>query len=817
MQGAARAPETAAEDPGAASVSDVLAELQGAFSQADAELETAVSRISGGAAAALPPPAVQPTTSDTEWSRVSRLLQHNGFTPLALRRTDDGFAPSSTNICEVLTTVLAAYERQQDTVKQALEESAGLSQQVTSSIRDHQAQADEELLRANAALEAQLEVARGRLREQAEEAEDASRAAERALGGLRAKLGTQSHQLKAKEAETQRLQERLSKELVERDAAQKQRERQVFHEVHKRAARPHSAADTRGLELISVYEAQRRTTATELDEMRVANAHLTEELTECRNLIARKDALRSWRTPDEGELLGKVHAAQAAEREARLEVQQLEGRAAEQLRAARLTAADLRREVEAEKAHVASLELDLSARPTVKQYTDAQATIGTLRRALPSSPHESALRRHAHGTTAAVAPAADGGAGGSHPAASSADAIRRDREVYELGLLTVQTLPPTTTVTLLQDACRELQLSDANLLPSALRKMCRALAALPPMEAFVREVCSIALSRGAPAGSETNVPSTKLVVQILRTWAVELRELQQHVDFAAVLSGLLRKRLLPGGGTGGMLKEDAKAAAVGVSMPLRDVAFAVEELVAQERKAMRALDSFSRADAHVDRQLRLDPSDLTAKLLAHFRRLFEIKSTEGMLPKMNELYLFANEQHNLTKVLKSMVGLEPTATTHQLLAAMRQALDLADDPSKALSAAPAASAAADEKGRAPAGASPPAERDAARLGAASAEADGAPSKTLPQYIAIAAELRKLVHADSVLDVVPAVKELQQQLYMHKQSRTQMNVLIEQLCATLAIGSAEAIIAERMQQALDSAPETNEPPTGDQSR
>ena len=801
------------DDVADASVADVLAELQGAFAQADTELELAVARVSGVPQPA--PPAIEPTTTDVEWSRVSRMLQHAGFAPLALRRTDDGFAPTSANICEVFTTVLAAYERQQDTVQQSLEEAAGLAQQVTSTANNQQVQADEELIRANAALEAQLEVARGRLRAQTEEAEQAASAAERALGGLRAKMATQAHQLKAKEAETQRLQERLSKELAELDAAQKQRERQVFQEVHKRAARPHSAADSRGLELISVYEAQRRTTQTELDEVRADNAQLSAELTDARNLIARKDALRSWRTPDEGELLGKLNAAQAGEREARLAVQQMEGRAAEQLRAARATAAELRRDLEAEKAHVASLELDLSARPTVKQYTDAQATIETLRRALPSSPQESALRRHAH--AAATPPAADGAGPPRHPAVDSADAIRRDREVYELGLLTVQSLPPTEMIKLLQDTCRELQLSDPNLLPAAVRKMCRALAALPPMESFIREVCAVALSRGAPAGAETKVPSTKLVLQILKTWAVELRELQQYVDFSALLSELLRKRTLPGGKTGGMLTKDAKAASVGVSMPLRDITFAVEELVGQERKSMRALDTFERADAYVDQQLKLDPSDLTSKLIAHFRKLFDVKSAEGVIPKMNELYLFANQQFNLNKVLKSMVGLKESASTHQLLAAIREALDLANDPNQPLSAAPAADApAADAPAAAPAGeekqalADPDAKRladaDAKRMGAASAEADGAPPKTLPQYIAIAAELRRLVRVESVLDVVPAVKELMRQLYGHKQARGQMEVLIEQLCATLAIGSAEAVIAERMQQAL------NDPPT-----
>ena len=784
--------ESAAD--GAASVADVLAELQGAFSAADTELEHAVARVAGMGERSEPIAAAAPTdTSESaEWSRVSRLLQHAGFAPLALERSVDAsgvpsFSPAPDAMRGVLTQVLSAYERQQASLQSALEESATSARQVQSATAQKQVGASDELKRANAALEAQLEVARGRLREQTEETESAATAAEQSLGGLRQKLSMQTHQLKAREGEVARLQERLSKELGERDESQRLRERQVFQEVHRRAARPSSAADTRGLELIRVYDAQRRNMQAEIDDLRAASATMAADLKEKENIIARKDAYRSWRTPDEGELLGRLQASQRAELEAIETGKAAEAKTAEQLRAARLAASEARREAEVERARASALELDLSARPTVKQYTDARATIEQLRRALPASPHESALRR-------------SGGADGkSQPAADSADAIRRDREVYELGLTAVQALPPASTVTLLQDSCRELQLSDAALLPAAIRKMCRALAALPPMETFVRDVCALALQRpgSSAAAKPGSVPSTKLVLQTLRTWAVELRDLQQLLDFAAMLSDLLGKRAIPGGATREPQRGKTGEIEVATTMPLRDIAHAVEELVGQERKALRALDSFERADAYVEQQMRLDPSDLLSKLCAHFCRLFELKSVEGMMPKMNELYLFINEQANLLRVLKSMVGLTADASVHSLLSAMRQALDLSADPNRPTPTAAPAAATAD------------ANNEKSSMANAAAAADGAGPKTLPQYVAIAAELRKLVHAPSVLAVVPAVKELQQQLFTYKQSMGQMQVLIQQLCATLSIGSAEALIAERMQHALAAAPSAAE--------
>ena len=767
-------------------------------------------------------------SESAEWQSVNRMLQHHGFAPLAMRRTeDDGgvptFSPAPDSIRDAFTKICEAYERQQTSLQRALEEAAVADRATQSAKVSVQASADEELQRANASLEAQLEMARGRLREQTAEAEAAAATAEKALGGLRQKISQQSHAMKKNEAETQRLQERLAKELTERDSAQKARERQVFQEVHKRAARPSSAADSRSLEVISVYEAQRRTMQAELDDLRAHSTSLAAELAQKENLIQRKDAFRSWRTPDEGEMLAKLREAQENERAALAEVQANEAKAADLLRAARAAAADARREAEVERARAAALELDLSARPTVRQYADAQSTIEKLRQALPAHEAGGRLRK-----------LSDAHPASQHPAADSSEAIRRDREVYELGLHAIQSLPPSTTIQLLQDSCREVQLQDASLLPAALRKMCRALAALPPMEAFVREVCTLAVSRGAPPEAQTGkIPSTKLVLQILRTWAVELRDLQQLVDFIGLLSDLLRKRVLPGSSTrdplqplgqpkqlkpGGASKSGAATSTEpGANMPLREIAHSVEELVAHERKALRALDSFERADMFVDNQIKSgggggggDGNLLLSRLISHFCKLFELRNgTEAVLPKMNELYLFVGEQQNLLKVLKSMIGLSHDASVHQLLSGLRTALDLADgaqpqlDPAANPKAAPSAAGAHREGGTAAAVAG---DSEAQQLAAAAIGVDAAPAKTLPQYVALAAELRKLVHAPSILAVVPAVKGMQQDLVRYKQSTQQMQVLIGQLCATLSIGSAESMIAERMQEALAAAPE-----------
>ena len=651
----------------------------------------------------------------------------------------------------------------------------------------------EEARQVNIQLTAQLEVVRGRLRQQIEATEAANKTAERALTDLRHKVATQSHQLKAREAETQRLQERLVRDLSERDAAQKLRERQVFQEVHRRAPRPTSAADSRSLEVIEVYESQRRAMQTEIDDLRAATNQLTAELCEKENLIARKDAFHSWRTPDQGELLARLQEAQNDASEARAEAQRAEARVAELLREARQAESDARRQAEMERARAAALELDLQARPTRKQWTEAQGIIERLRTALPLliETEDAPLDTHFSASS-------------GHPVIDSAEAIRRDREVNALGLQTLRMMPQPTIVKLLQNCCRELQLTDAQLLPSALRKMCRALAALPPMEAFIREVCALALSRAAPTEAPSvRVPSTKAVLLVLQRWTHELGELEQLRDLVAVLSQALGKRTLPGGAFGVVSPLAAPGAAPGALEPLtpRDILHAVNDLVQQERKALRAIDTFERADLH----LHLQPEDLLSKLCTHFGRLFSLKSTEGMLPKMNELYLFVNEQHNLLKVLRSMLGLEMSASSHALLGALRQALDLAALPSDADGTADGAAKAAKDGSST---AKPPSAGAATEPSANTSTPAGA-ARALPQYVAIAAELRQLMHARSILHIIPAVKEMKQELTQHQRIHQQMQGLVTKLCKALAAGSAEAALAQEI-QGLVSSPTAGRP-------
>ena len=135
-------------------------------------------------------------------------------------------------------------------------------------------------------------------------------------------------------------------------------------------------------------------------------------------------------------------------------------------------------------------------------------------------------------------------------AAAGIGGATRDRELGELKLHSLQLLAPATMLRLLGDSCRELRLSDAAALAAALRKMSRALGALPKMEAFIHSVCALVLYEAPPGAAaappaEGGVPEQ--VLATLRGWVASLRELRQLRGCVEELSADVRSRDLVAG------------------------------------------------------------------------------------------------------------------------------------------------------------------------------------------------------------------------------------------------------------------------------
>jgi hypothetical protein len=89
----------------------------------------------------------------------------------------------------------------------------------------------------------------------------------------------------------------------------------------------------------------------------------------------------------------------------------------------------------------------------------------------------------------------------------------------------------------------------------------------------------------------------------------------------------------------------------------------VQGLVALEHQTLRSQGAREAAEAYLAGR----PELLVNRAVQHFRYLFQVKGLEGVLPKMNELYLFAAEMAALTRALRAALCLAPTVPTNKLL------------------------------------------------------------------------------------------------------------------------------------------------------
>ena len=76
-------------------------------------------------------------------------------------------------------------------------------------------------------------------------------------------------------------------------------------------------------------------------------------------------------------------------------------------------------------------------------------------------------------------------------------------------------------------------------------------------------------------------------------------------------------------------------------------------MIESEEYLLNSKQCFTNAEKH----LVMNPNDLNNRIIRHFQHIFSVKSIEGVFPKLNQIYLELNEQRNLIKTIKSILGL----------------------------------------------------------------------------------------------------------------------------------------------------------------
>ena len=132
-----------------------------------------------------------------------------------------------------------------------------------------------------------------------------------------------------------------------------------------------------------------------------------------------------------------------------------------------------------------------------------------------------------------------------------------------------------------------------------------------------------------------------------------------------VVKALLRR---PAGAVGGQRTTATDAS----GRPTRERCVAeVTELVTLEREIESKHDTFAEAE----RSVAAEPSLLVNRLISHFRELFGVKKMDGVLPKMNEIYLFVNEMEHKSQMLRAVLGRSRKDSIDRCIAVVREMVE----------------------------------------------------------------------------------------------------------------------------------------------
>ncbi len=216
--------------------------------------------------------------------------------------------------------------------------------------------------------------------------------------------------------------------------------------------------------------------------------------------------------------------------------------------------------------------------------------------------------------------------------------------------------------------CRVLELSGPGQVLPAVEAMRAAMEAIPPLEAFVKDACAFLARETLPGGVHLSPEEALRRMDLpgaqgaLRAWAKEVRAAARLRRFQSRLRTIVSTRE-EDDGEGGQDGEDAGVLVLDDEQLLATVA----GLVALEHDTRRSEGARAAAESYVAGR----PELLVNRAVQHFRYLFQVKGLEGVLPKMNELYLFAAEMGSLTRALRAALGLSPTCPANKLLAELQ--------------------------------------------------------------------------------------------------------------------------------------------------
>jgi len=452
---------------------------------------------------------------------------------------------------------------------------------------------------------------------------------------------------------------------IEVEKANKERDRKAFLRIQKRPPQVHRVQDQQLLEVVSAYEGLRSELLVEAAQLRAQLKSLLEDHRHLANAaVAQRSRGSSHSLPGPeptwvpggpvgmGAGVGADDAVLRMADQLQASNQEIEASRAREARLkdqAKFMAKEidqLRQKLETEEAACENVRLELASRPTARSLQEARQEAKALRGRLAQAEGKA---REATDLAALK------------KSLSTRQLVARDRENHRLGLDRLgflEELPRDLCRDLLQSACRALMVSDVTLIQPAIEKMAKAVSLLPRLEKFVRAVSDLAATFSPADNPHGPVLEDCLpVLEAMRARAADAEGLESlRAKLGAALAG--RPVKAQQGGRLSTSSDDGELVAC------------VAELVALEAQLVAKAEAYEAAELEVQEA----PNLLAHQIARHFQHLFQVKKLEGVLPKMNELYIYCSETNTMLKALSSTFGLTARASPKTLLLAVQQSL-----------------------------------------------------------------------------------------------------------------------------------------------
>jgi hypothetical protein len=299
---------------------------------------------------------------------------------------------------------------------------------------------------------------------------------------------------------------------------------------------------------------------------------------------------------------------------------------------------------------IENLRLELDSRPTVRAFAQKQKEVQELESRL----HDVIMMRKE---------AAEVASWKKH--LSTSDRIKADKRNHQLGLWIIESIPSTVVKELLQAACRELDISDVSELQPSIEKLKLAVTAIPRMETFITRLCNFVFDRQPPRYQEGDLkekPVMEDVFPILKSWWTRVSEHKDLSSFRTLVSNEVMRRERALASLSQSREFGPSASSVESAIDISDdrilkkdpnvMLDVIKDLVNFQLESFEHSEAFKNATEFMVQ----NPEKLTNRLLAHIQYLFDVKELQGLIPRMNQVYLLSEESRNFFTSLRLVLG-----------------------------------------------------------------------------------------------------------------------------------------------------------------